>query len=227
MKIIILEFDGVLQINRSRGKPYQPGSPTFDRESVSNLNRLIELTHAKIVVTSSLRLDSDLPLQRLLDFEGVKGEVVGKTPYLGLGYHGRGAEIYAFVREDNLPIEKFVILDDDIEHDISDYFPNSLVRTDMATGFDEAAFKKALEVMNRSEPKYLREIDSVLQASNALIQDVQQWRIDDQQKPKTNHSAEQRFHAGRRPPCSLLQKAIPIRSDGRFNASLQKNRTHP
>jgi hypothetical protein len=154
MKIIFLDFDGVLQINRSRSKPYQPGSPTFDRESVSNLNRLIELTDAKIVVSSSWRLDSDLPLQRLLEFEGVKGEVVGQTPYLGLGYHGRGAEIYAFLREDNLPIEHFVILDDDIEHDIADYFPNSLVRTDMASGFDKAAFKQALEILNRSELVY-------------------------------------------------------------------------
>ena len=154
MKIIFLDFDGVVAINRSRSKPYQPGSPTFDRESVSNLNRLIELTDARIVVTSSWRLDSDLPLQRLLDFEGVKGEVVGKTPYLGLGYHGRGAEIYAFLREDNFPIEQFVILDDDIENDIGDYFPNSLVRTDMAAGFDEIAFRKALGVMNRSEPIY-------------------------------------------------------------------------
>ena len=154
MKIVFLDFDGVLQINRSRSKPYQPGSPTFDRESVSNLNRLLELTCAKIVVTSSWRLDSDLPLQRLLDFEGVKGEVVGQTPYLSLGYHGRGAEILAFLREENFPIEQFVILDDDIEHDIADFFPNSLVRTDMAAGFDEAAFKKALEAMNRSELEY-------------------------------------------------------------------------
>jgi hypothetical protein len=154
MNIIFLDFDGVLQINRSRSKLYRPGSPTFDRESVSNLNLLIELTDAKIVVTSSWRLDSDLPLQRLLEFEGVKGEVVGQTPYLSLGYHGRGAEIYAFLREDNFPIEQFVILDDDIEHEIADHFPNSLVRTDMASGFDESAFKKAIEVMNRSEPEY-------------------------------------------------------------------------
>jgi hypothetical protein len=154
MKIIFLDFEGVLQINRSRSKPYRPGSPTFDRESVANLNLLIKLTDAKIVVTSSWRLDSDLPLQHLVDFEGVIGEVVGQTPYLGLGYHGRGAEIHAFLREDNFPIEQFVILDDDIEHDIADHFPNSLVRTDMATGFDEATFRKAIEVMNRPEPEY-------------------------------------------------------------------------
>ena len=154
MKIIFLDFDGVLQLNRSRSKPYQPGSPTFDWQAVFNLNSLIELTESKIVVSSSWRLDSDLPLQRLLDFEGVKGEVVGQTPYLGLGYHGRGAEIYAFLREDNFPIEQFVILDDDIEHDIADHFPNSLVRTDMATGFDEAASRKALEILKRSELVY-------------------------------------------------------------------------
>ena len=154
MKIIFLDFNGVLQINRSRGKLYCPGSPTFDRQAVFNLNSLIELTEAKIVVSSSWRLDSDLPLQRLLDFEGVKGEVVGQTPYLNLGYYCRGGEIDAFLKEDNFPIEQFVILDDDIEHDIADYFPTSLVRTDMATGFDEAAFRKALEILKRSELVY-------------------------------------------------------------------------
>jgi len=154
MNIIFLQFDGVLQINRSRSKPYRPGSPPLTENQFANLNRLIELTDAKIVVSSSWRLDSDLPLHRLLEFEQVKGEVVGQTPYLSLGYRGRGAEIYAFLREDNFPIEQLVILDDDPEHDIANHFPNSLVRTDMASGFDEAAFKKALAILNRSELVY-------------------------------------------------------------------------
>jgi hypothetical protein len=139
MKIIFLDFDGVLVTLRSlqARKPHHKNPATedewirhkADRECVEALNYLLKQTGAKIVVSSSWRKAKN-PLQymrRVLSLWDIKGKVVGVTPYsatekkiindageeisIFLGRE-RGHEIQAWL-DTRSDVEAFVILDDE------------------------------------------------------------------------------------------------------------------
>lgn len=101
MKVIFLDFDGVLVTVHDR---YTAGSPFC----VFNLNRIIEATGAKIVVSSSWRILFEMEeLTRFLKEWGVQGEVIGKTP---VNHDGeRGDEIQAWLNVE------FELLSDEIK----------------------------------------------------------------------------------------------------------------
>lgn len=93
MKVIFLDIDGVL--NSQDWYIYRRDNVAmdsvnaqypfyeFDPRAVERLNRIIEKTEAKIVVSSSWRSGETVEsLQKLLDSVGVKGEVIGLTPHL-------------------------------------------------------------------------------------------------------------------------------------------------
>ena len=93
MKVIFLDIDGVL--NSQDWYRYRRDNIAmdavegqypfyeFDPRAVARLNRIIEETSAKIVVSSSWRSGQTVEsLQKLLDSVGVVGEVIGLTPHL-------------------------------------------------------------------------------------------------------------------------------------------------
>ena len=157
-KIIFLDIDGVLRTHKSDlewsnklATPIFKGvDRLFDKNLVDNLNEVIYLTGAKIVITSNWRIYLSLEeLQTIFKQRGVIGEVIGKT---GLGHlkagcpipiGNRGLEIQDWL--DRNPIRKFIIIDDQVS-DINNIFPNwKIIKVNPQIGFVEV--EKALDIL--------------------------------------------------------------------------------
>ena len=157
-KIIFLDIDGVLRTHKSDLEwsnklttPIFKGvDRLFDKTLVDNLNEVIYLTGAKIVITSNWRIYLSLEeLQRIFKERGVIGEVIGKT---GLGHlkggspipiGNRGLEIQDWL--DRNPVRKFIIIDDQVS-DIINIFPSwRIIKVNPQVGFVEV--EKALDVL--------------------------------------------------------------------------------
>jgi hypothetical protein len=145
MKVIFLDIDGVLNSTSSYiaygGYPW----PDTDRDkfqwvSVKLLQKLIEKTDAKVVLSSTWRDHVDL--KEFSDFLGV--DIIGRTRG-SIGDQPRGVEIAEWI-ELNAPSDfKYVILDDnsDMLEDQMDNF----VFTDEDIGFMYRDYKQALRIL--------------------------------------------------------------------------------
>ena len=146
MNYLFLDIDGVLNTGRYSDCLVENGlcetdadGYLFDPEAVQNLERIIEATDAKIVITSTWRYDCDM--QALWRNRNLAGEVIGTTPTLlrekAIGkikvYYGhRGMEIEAWLKDNAIAPYKYAILDDE-----DDYLPHQaehLILTDPMTG---------------------------------------------------------------------------------------------
>ena len=160
-KIIFLDIDGVLNdiydmisnINISR-KIYNNVYPNrnyeqekkyisinFSFEKLQILKKIIRITDAKIVLSSSWR--SILLMDALID-NGIP--VIGMTPYV---YQKRGKEIKEYLK--NNECDSFCILDDEIcdyeEEDLLDY----LVKTDgySYSGLSDEYVNEIVDILSR------------------------------------------------------------------------------
>jgi hypothetical protein len=136
LKVIFLDVDGVLN---SRGKwagcdlaNLTDSGTRIDPLAVARLKRIVDATDAKIVVSSTWRLNhfDDLRIYLWLH-DGLRNRVIGATP----DHHGqpRGSEIQEWL--DSHPggaVWSFVILDGDA--DMVHLMPR-LVKTDSSTGY--------------------------------------------------------------------------------------------
>jgi hypothetical protein len=176
MRIIFLDIDGVLNSEnwfRRRFKevdkytisadyPYYE----FDPLLVKNLNKIIQETDAKVVVSSTWRIGrTKEELQEILNMVGFEGEIIGKTLHLG-GIKGytipRGCEIDYWLkgkkfqrinwdiekqkeRLDESEVKNYVILDDD-----SDMLYNQrehFVKTGWQDGLCSSSTDIAIEIL--------------------------------------------------------------------------------
>jgi len=142
MKIIFLDFDGV--VNRfDEPESFRKLSPSC----VENLNRLVELSDANIIITSSWKghmpLVSDLT--KVLVNAGFRfpKKVIGKTPRT---FFPRGREIEEWLKDCEYKIESFVILDDDSD---MEPFLDKLVETDFNVGLTMCDVEKAIDILNK------------------------------------------------------------------------------
>lgn len=119
MKIIFLDIDGVL--NWSGTEDRIDGYIGWCDKRIARFNRIIEAhPDAKIVISSSWRVPtSDMKayttfdgLKELLAKRGLKGEIIGRTPYFFSGM-SRGGEIRRWIEEQPEKPSAFVVLDDD------------------------------------------------------------------------------------------------------------------
>jgi len=157
MKIIFLDIDGVLNSVESCKDHQDKG--IFDdvphRTHISCLNKIIEATNAKVVISSVWRKSaSSLHILRLLSVLGFKGNVIGSTPIID---DFRGNEIQAWINrfENNKDwinkneglekLESFVILDDD--SDMEHLIP-FLVQTDGEIGLTDELADKAIKILS-------------------------------------------------------------------------------
>jgi hypothetical protein len=149
MKLIFLDFDGVLVNGESIGRGSGHRSMA-DPSCVAALNRLIEETRAVIVVSSMWRVgESVIQLEQKLLEWGVIGEVLDKTPVMWDTI--RGDEIKAWLQdyEYQYPghIEGIVIIDDDSDMgDMSEY----LVKTTFWEGLTAEHVEQAKKVLEQS-----------------------------------------------------------------------------
>jgi hypothetical protein len=117
----------------------------FQKSCVRELNRLIRLSGAQVVVSSTWRKHKDwMGTQQHIADEGVRCDIVGRTP--SLGDRIRGHEIQAWI--DEWPyrghLESFVILDDDSD---MDHLMSQLVLTSMEGGLRRHHVDKALWIL--------------------------------------------------------------------------------
>lgn len=145
MRVIFLDFDGVLNTPAFLDEVGDYGAIAaahqIDTRAVDELNRLVGLTGAKVVVSSTWRrYHSVEELQKLLESRGFRGEVIGKTPEL---WCYRGAEIQDWLYE-HLEVEQFVILDDDND---MEKLAVKMVQMDPDKGLTEADVDEAVKNM--------------------------------------------------------------------------------
>ena len=111
MRIILLDLDGVILPIPANGHFEPELKPSV--EAVNNLNLLVQITNAHIVVTSAWRVGRTVEqLTTLLRGWGVKWGVFGKTRD-SRGEENRGALISDWLANSREVIDAFVVIDDD------------------------------------------------------------------------------------------------------------------
>ena len=173
MKVIFLDIDGVLNthdylIATQAAQTFDAGGKItrwnheedMDRVLVARVNRIIEATGAKVVISSSWRLLFQLDdIRGFLTSRGFVGEIIGETPryvhkedWTSGRIDHRADEIRAWLREDGGAVESYVILDDDHE-EIGESFGDRYVRTDGDLGLTEELTSRAIDVLQWKEMK--------------------------------------------------------------------------
>ncbi len=158
-KLIFLDIDGVLNSRlwyiRTKGKR---DIEDLDTEAVGFLNSLIKSTDAKVVVTSTWRLNRTVKeLQTILNRNGFQGEVIDKTKDLKYGDGGqwsvRGNEIHCWMDENatkfgfnQYDFKNYVIFDDD--SDMLYWQRNNFIQTDPYVGLTPTDVYKAKKILN-------------------------------------------------------------------------------
>ena len=126
----------------------------IDDRAIANLNRIIEETGCKVVLSSSWRscVEAENTLtEYLLKLKGFKYELYDVTPRLWFNDFSirRGEEIQSWMDKESEKneIESFVILDDD-----SDMLPeqmNNFIQIDGQVGLIDKDVFTAIEILNR------------------------------------------------------------------------------
>ncbi len=128
MKVIFLDIDGVLNVYCQSRDEY---GCNFHQHFIDNLATLINVTQAKIVISSTWRLSGLSVMQEMWKHRNLPGEVIDITPNLTYGVNlntstPRGKEIQQWL--DNNPTTHYVILDDDtdmLEHQLPHFVRTS------------------------------------------------------------------------------------------------------
>jgi hypothetical protein len=172
-RYLFLDFDGVLNtmeyqaVLQWRGEPMkdQYGS-LFDPCAIENLNLIIEQTAAKIVISSSWRLDGIKRMREMWATRGLPGEVCGVTPALNqvcfnsleekrnsisvIPYGTRGLEINEWIRTNHDIYQRYVgysyVIIDDFDDFISSQMPH-VVLTEPETGLTKEIAGKVISLL--------------------------------------------------------------------------------
>lgn len=155
MRLIFLDIDGVLADRASMGKcwhmrlprvgidklsPVPPLSPSC----VARFNRLVSLTGAKVVVCSTWGREFETEgLCQYLRDEGVRCEVVGRTPLRGV-YRVRGEDIQQWLDDTDAQVDAYCILDD---HNDMAHLKGRLVQTNADLGLQDRDVEAALALL--------------------------------------------------------------------------------
>lgn len=146
MKLIFLDIDGVLVTTNSMIPSDKYFGHTFDKTCVQNLIQILNVTGAKIVISSSWREGRSLAqLQSIFKANGIEECVIGVTPSFNDGTN-RGMEIKEYL-ESCHGIDCFVIIDD--EEKMGDLEP-FLVETEFRTGITECIKDEVIRRLNMS-----------------------------------------------------------------------------
>ena len=146
MKIIFLDIDGVLN-----SRPYLIAShdpfgrsdeECIDVKAVMRLNDIVRQTDAKVVISSTWRLNwSPEEIETMMKKRGFIGKVVGATTALPTT---RGHEIQAWLST-AIGVKSFVVLDDDSDMDV---LMHRLVQTSFDSGLLEKHVDEAVSMLN-------------------------------------------------------------------------------
>ena len=152
MKVVFLDIDGVLNSKNfidAGGCTKKTKFPSYvsmfiDCHAVALLKEIVDKTGAKIVISSSWRVDPKRTPEWFVDLFntlcGVTFDIIGKTPVLG---DFRGDEIKAWLK--SVDVDNFVILDDDADFHKTQ-MPH-LVQTSFDEGLTEKEVAQAIEIL--------------------------------------------------------------------------------
>ena len=156
-KVVFLDIDGVLNSRvffmeksaKAGGIWYAKDDyivAQFDHEAVTRLNQILEVTDAKIVVSSTWRLNHSVRgLQRIFKAVNIIGEVIGKTQSLsGDHKYPRGYEIAAWIKFGKP--ENYVVLEDDVIE--MDMLEGHVIQTYFQYGLQDEHVEQAIEILN-------------------------------------------------------------------------------
>ena len=127
----------------------------LDDRAIANLNRIVEETGCKVVLSSSWRssIESEnIFTQNLLKLKGFKYEFYDVTPRLCFNDFSirRGEEIQLWMDKESEKneIESFVILDDD-DSDMLPEQTNNFIHVDGQVGLTDRDVFTAIEILNK------------------------------------------------------------------------------
>jgi len=162
MKVIFLDIDGVLitaknSMNDVAGQAGTGnGNSAFDEAAIENLNKLIALTDARIVISSSIRFNYSISqLRSLLKCGGVKRpNIVDVTPFTvdpKTNSSHRGTEIRAWL-SNHPEVTNFLVIDDCSDKQLTGIPRDRIVKTSYLQGFgDEVAYREAVTALHPAD----------------------------------------------------------------------------
>ena len=151
MNIIFLDVDGVLNSIDHAKKVYEETLRAhsgyeypFDPECLERLQRLVEKTDARIVITSTWRKTEEgkRVLQNILEQYDLANRVIGYTPILN---KKRGEEIKSFLETLNVEASYIILDDDDDMEELTPY----LILTSMKTGLTEEKMMEGMQKLKK------------------------------------------------------------------------------
>lgn len=151
MNIIFLDVDGVLNSIDHAKKVYEETLRAhsgyeypFDPECLERLQRLVEKTDARIVITSTWRKTEEgkRVLQNILEQYDLANRVIGYTPILNTK---RGEEIKSFLETLNVEASYIILDDDDDMEELTPY----LILTNMKTGLTEEKMTEGMQKLKK------------------------------------------------------------------------------
>ena len=163
-KYLFLDFDGVLNtefyqdLQISKGEPWRDGhGPLFDPQTVEQLRRIIDATHADIVIVSSWKYLGLEAMQDMWVARHLPGSVVDITPSVvsaswspddsGLdARQSKGIEIDFWLFENAPQDARYVIIDD--EYVIQDFQLPHFILTNPFDGITDLLADRAIALLN-------------------------------------------------------------------------------
>ena len=145
-KYLFLDIDGVLNSvswyreEWSKNHAYPQGD--FDPKCVELVNRIVEETGCKVVVSSSWRTESNL--QSIFDKVGLEFKIHSITPF---GSH-RGCEIQEWLDSQTEPYV-YAIVDDD--RDMLSHQRKYFIKTNTAIGITDEDVRHIINILNRND----------------------------------------------------------------------------
>ena len=150
-KILILDFDGVLNTEHYQGLLQYQGKPWqdeygafFDPKAVKQLKRIIDATDADIVVESSWKYLGLDAMKELWEVRNLPGTIIDITPSL-LGKN-KGVEIASWLSKYAKQDIRYVIIDD--EYVILDSQLPHFILTNPYEGITEEQANRAISMLN-------------------------------------------------------------------------------
>lgn len=156
-KILFLDIDGVLvnenhilemyEIEKKEGTniSLDKYGHIFDPICVEFLKRIVKETEAKIVISSTWRLNGIISLKRMFKYRNIDLHILDITPCLESRI--RGDEISEWL-DNKKNIDSYVILDD--EDDMGEKHKNNIVVTDPYNGITEIEMNKCIKILNKN-----------------------------------------------------------------------------
>lgn len=150
LKVIFLDFDGVLNTEQfqarlaTEGRPaIDAWGPLFDPCAVSNLRKIIEATDAGIIISSSWRYIHSLGSLRMMwELRELPGEIIDILP-CGAQYISRGEDIDCWLKSHGHP--RYVIIDDLDDFTASQY--DFYVETNPIVGISASDALTAISIL--------------------------------------------------------------------------------